>query len=309
MIDLIKEFNMIDLLGMLLPGCLVTILFGNEFNVIENTNSYLNIELSTGAILTLLLLVGYCIGMLLHEIGDVVEKMLYSNPLLNPRTYAAINTGYAAYFYEKHRLDRPNNQMNRDSICLLPSLCAIGIIILCTIKYFCNIQFPTLLKWAIIICITSVLITKEFRSKLFMWYIKRMPNNASGTWHSASWKNIKITLNAICKDNVTFTYAQQSNFPGEEEYFPTVMRKRDLFDGYKAMSRNLFLAMLLLGVYGSCTQQGIASLRNWLLDSNSKIILACIVQISLGIRYCHYSYIRPKYRYEDILDIERRGNI
>ena len=100
--DIIKEFNMISLLGILLPGALLMALFGTEFEVWSRTCDYFGVTMSTGLVSTILIIAGFAFGSLLHELGDLVEKCLWSTRLLNPRTYAAIRSGYAAFYGRKY---------------------------------------------------------------------------------------------------------------------------------------------------------------------------------------------------------------
>ena len=57
--DIIKEFNMISLLGILLPGALLVALFGTEFEVWSRTCDYFGVTMSTGLVSTILIIAGF----------------------------------------------------------------------------------------------------------------------------------------------------------------------------------------------------------------------------------------------------------
>ena len=103
MTDIIKEFNMIDVLGILLPGALLTALFGTEFGLWARISLYFGVTLTTGMVSAILIIAGFAFGCLLHELGDLVEKFLWSSKLLSPKTYAAIRSGYAAHFIDRNQ--------------------------------------------------------------------------------------------------------------------------------------------------------------------------------------------------------------
>ena len=89
--DFIKDLNIIDFLGMLLPGAFVALCLSIQhpgaWQILETA---IGCELSLSLRITVVLVVGYVIGMLLHELGDRMEKCLWLVPVLNPRLYAAL---------------------------------------------------------------------------------------------------------------------------------------------------------------------------------------------------------------------------
>ena len=91
--DFIKDLNIIDFLGMLLPGAFVALCLSIQhpgaWQILETA---IGCELSLSLRITVVLVVGYVIGMLLHELGDRMEKCLWLVPVLNPRLYAARTT-------------------------------------------------------------------------------------------------------------------------------------------------------------------------------------------------------------------------
>ena len=85
--DFIKDLNIIDFLGMLLPGAFVALCLSIQhpgaWQILETA---IGCELSLSLRITVVLVVGYVIGMLLHELGDRLEKCLWLVPVLNGRS-------------------------------------------------------------------------------------------------------------------------------------------------------------------------------------------------------------------------------
>lgn len=79
--------------GLLLPGAFVALCLSIQhpgaWQILETA---IGCELSLSLRITVVLVVGYVIGMLLHELGDRMEKCLWLVPVLNPRLYAARTT-------------------------------------------------------------------------------------------------------------------------------------------------------------------------------------------------------------------------
>ena len=69
--DFIKDLNIIDFLGMLLPGAFVALCLSIQhpgaWQILETA---IGCELSLSLRITVVLVVGYVIGMLLHELGS-----------------------------------------------------------------------------------------------------------------------------------------------------------------------------------------------------------------------------------------------
>lgn len=137
--DIVKEFNMIDLLGLMLPGAFLTIIFGQELGAWATLRDFWGTGNCTGVISVIILVGGYFVGMLLHEMGDLLEKILWLNPLTNPRMYAALATGLSDRYNElcndeNAPKDNPRKHPILDYalLCLGPSF----------VVFFCIFCFP-----------------------------------------------------------------------------------------------------------------------------------------------------------------------
>lgn len=85
--DFIKELTIIDFLGMIVPGGMLVLLFSKDYELQNIWRDYFENDMVANTII--LLIAGYLIGMLIHELGDVLEKQIWKMNRLNPRYYAA----------------------------------------------------------------------------------------------------------------------------------------------------------------------------------------------------------------------------
>ena len=74
----------------------------------------------------------------------------------------------------------------------------------------------------------------------------------------------------------------------------TDLRKRNLFEGFRTMARNLLLVLLMLLLY-----PGLSFQERW---QSVLYTAACVI---LFLRYYHYSLLKYKYSYEDHLNEEQ----
>lgn len=195
--DFIKDLNIIDFLGMLLPGSLY-VMASRELLPVDKLLKYFGDEPGAAAQVTFLLVGGYVIGILFHEVGDWLEKLLWHFRFLNPRTYAAKKTG-------------------------LHSLLVKG----------------------------------------------------KGMTEANAWKEI------IEGDRIYYSIDGKTD-----------VRRRNLFEGFRTMARNLLLVLILIAIYPGVLAEAGRIQRGF-------YIAACVV---LFLRYYHYSYLKFKYSYEDYLN-------
>lgn len=291
MTDIIKEFNMISLLGILLPGALLTALFGTEFDLWSNASLYFGLTLSTGLVSTILIIAGYAIGTLLHELGDLTEKFLWSSKLLSPRTYAAIRSGYAAHFAsrnEKLLKDMEAKESEDEPITLRTAL-ALGLLL--------GGGMAALLGgWWFLAGLAALLPLLDRKGLVYRnWVCTRMMSGVDRT---------VLCLRAIDRSNRVMSIALAASRAESPEQLSAVLRKRDLFEGFKAMARNLMLALLLLGVYAAYTDGFLHTLRAVMFSDPSVVVICILMAFLLILRYYHYSYLKYKYSYEDQLALE-----
>lgn len=300
--EIVKELNMIDFLGMILPGSLFLLLFGGETELWTGLENYLGGDVAMGAKLLILVLGGYIIGMLLHELGDLAEKLLWFNPLYNPRTYAAISTGfYRTYCLDSHGIGKISGMEKKK--------CSLAMMFFLPIPFFAIIWFSLfggkVLLISHIFLLIIFLIAHCGLTVLCPKIIKRfVKTNASKVIISEAeagdatppdaWK---ATL-AICRDDAYLLQHSVTAY-NEEAGQRNMVRKRNLFDGFRAMARNLFIAVGICRVYSENTGGAMSELLENIKRNRAFEFLLYIALLVLIIRYWHYSFLKFKYCYED----------
>ena len=92
--DFIKELNIIDFLGILLPGCFLILILCGEPIIISFRESYLS-SIGDISISIIIIVSAYVLGSLLHEICDWIEKIFWKVFFFDPKSYASYNVGAA----------------------------------------------------------------------------------------------------------------------------------------------------------------------------------------------------------------------
>ena len=289
--DFIKDLNIIDFLGMLLPGAFVALCLSIQhpgaWQILETA---IGCELSLSLRITVVLVVGYVIGMLLHELGDRMEKCLWLVPVLNPRLYAARTT--KLWKREAENVDRTiqwdetSSHTFRKSVksvwkewkmCVFsPLVVAAVITVLLVAAHMLPLEWGAILgiALAVVLYVTDVYMLRD-----------RFPTDSGDEGYT-----IKAMRRVLEGDAEYYSHAKQDK---------ESQRKRNLFDGFRSSARNLFLAFILLHAY---TSAGEGELGSLIQTQMAKLPVRCVVygaMLLMLIRYWHYSYLKFKYCYED----------
>lgn len=293
--DIVKEFNMIDFLGMLLPGSLLMLLFGEEFGVWCILKDFFGDENCIGTITVVVIIGGYAIGMLLHEMGDLLEKILWINPLANPRSYAAISTRlyvqYENYENRGKEIERFHDKKNR-IIAKISAILGTSFIIWLMCLAFPN--YKLLLISLGIVAIVSSIITPYIVQLL----IKTLGIEMT---ESAYKDSPECILQAICNDDSFLMYTAASNKTTKSDIKSNISRKLNLFDGFRTMARNIFVAFCILQLYSNHSNGIISSLIGNIHNSQTYLHLLYLILLVLLLRYWHFSYLKYKYCYEELV--------
>ena len=289
--DFIKDLNIIDFLGMLLPGAFVALCLSIQhpgaWQILETA---IGCELSLSLRITVVLVVGYVIGMLLHELGDRMEKCLWLVPVLNPRLYAARTT--KLWKREAENVDRTiqwdetSSHTFRKSVksvwkewkmCVFsPLVVAAVITVLLVAAHMLPLEWGAILGIAleVVLYVTDVYMLRD-----------RFPTDSGDEGYT-----IKAMRRVLEGDAEYYSHAKQDK---------ESQRKRNLFDGFRSSARNLFLAFIFLHAY---TSAGEGELGSLIQTQMAKLPVRCVVygaMLLMLIRYWHYSYLKFKYCYED----------
>ncbi len=239
--DFIKELNIIDFLGMLLPGSILILVLSIDYSGAAIWSGYFGYSCGDGIKITILLVAGYVLGMLIHEAGHLLEKLFWSCPFLDPVSYAAAKVGkmYPQLFL-------PN--FGKGEVC----------------KYYCpSYKIGSLCKWI-----------KEIKD------------------HKSSIQDVRSENSKI---QAELSKASDS-------------RKRQLFEGFHVMMRNLLIVFAVIVGY-LCIAAGEKSELKKIVCQWSQHIWfwpVCITVLALmAVRCWHYAYLRYKYSFEDYVQMQQ----
>lgn len=285
MSDLLKEFKMTDLLGMMMPGAFVVLLFGWEFGLWERMGSRTVFPKGEIFLSVAVLVAGYAVGMLIHELADWLEKCMWQEPIIDPRTLAVLTSGYVSKKKDKLKTLAELKEAYE-------SICAKTVIIFVLLGAIAGLSIGGM-GGGMCGAVMSLVVYAVLRCSMEKKQCELCEQIADELA-----KNKARVMDAR-QDNGVLSYRSQAHVYGSEEYERMVLRKRDLFDGFRTMARNIFLTVLLLGGYSSLTHDKLAGLRQNILERPTVLGLIVVVMVLLAVRFYHYTYLRYKYIYED----------
>lgn len=303
--NFIKELTIIDFLGILVPGGLVLLLFNPDFSIRKIWCSYFNPGSVADSVI--FLVAGYLIGMLLHETGDLFEKLIRKCPLFDPCYYAAkkvtlpSESSYvlvtSTYFLnaEINLQSTTSSKMGNaviDSTSQDKSSClktirqfifsSIGVYIILSSVFF----FPLLLKSE-----------SNIKNVLFALFSLLMILLITVV-------GIRISkpLNKL-QNSEAMKFASQNSVIQTKIFGKASAAKRQIFDGFYYIMRNLLLVMGVTNTYALffTNSQYLAQKVSNFYKNDNRTLLYCIIGIVMLIRCCHYAYLKYKYSYEDYL--------
>lgn len=281
--DIIKEFNMTDLLGMLVPGSVVAFFLDKQYGFLNCIEKLTHTEFSSGIIIILVLVAGYFLGMLLHEIGDILERILWWFPGFNPRLYAAHVAGLGACKKD----DIPQTTL---SVWIWISF-ILSFLLACFLVWISLLIFEKMSMWWMWWLIFSLPLVFSLLASCNMWL----------KLGKGDFRTVLREALSLCRFNKPLLYSVWEVSNNNDEYVRMVLRKRDLFDGFRTAARNLLVTFFLLGV-SACKTKGILStLRSAVLHNTDFFWIVIITLCILLWRYYHFTYLRYKYCYEDYI--------
>lgn len=151
MSDYVKELNIVDFLGIIVPGSiLVLLLAGDNADLLLLWTSYFGADASPLVRGIFLAIAGYLAGMVLHEIGDLAEKGAWCFPCLDPKAYA-INAVGIKDLNKATEDAQLKTDVSADQRCVFSS-CARGIwgcLLALTILVSCTVGFSKAMSSAV----------------------------------------------------------------------------------------------------------------------------------------------------------------
>lgn len=291
--DFIKELTIIDFLGMIVPGSLLIVLFTKDYELQSIWGDYFGNDTVANTII--LLIAGYLIGMLIHELGDLLEKQLWKMSRLNPRYYAAkevflnVEKKYQHFDSNEWKMFKEkckeNDENDQDKKQLLLSVFLLEVlylalfflpVLLTTLKKEDNIEIHLLIAFAIVaICVLSAI------------YLIRTKNSVDASVVGYLKQNAAIQIEVFGKATAT---------------------KRQIFDGFYCVMRNFLIVIGITNIYSVIML--IFGRSSHLLDAVNifyqdwiQVFIYCIVVVGILHRCWHYACLKYKYTYEDYLYI------
>ena len=293
MTEFFKELNIIDILGIGVPGCLLVLLLGGD-----QTAALLWADQFQGNVLAfaaLLLVAGSLAGMLIQELGDLIEKGLWLIPWLDPKFYAAnaVNSTDLAKVkekVEKHTCAEPGKGKRLLAQCLsaVAALLAVG----------CAVALLPVAIWTAAAAADDAV---WFDSKA-MW----------GLWPLGA----MLLAALLLRPKVDFKDDAIKTVRNANPYLQTCLvghgntSKRTLFDGWRFVMRNLILVLSVtnlaslwkpVDLYHRVAHMLVGKGGDMTGHLSCLIVaFSCIVGLML-VRYYHYAYLRYKYSLENYI--------
>ena len=303
--DYFKELNIIDILGIGVPGCLLVLLLGGDQTAeLLWMSQFDNHPLAFGI---MLIAVGSLAGMLIQELGDIIEKGLWLIPWLDPKVYAAHIVNTSTLTQEKQdelEAHKVSIREGNDTGCMtIPAFLAAIAVVLCACGlipfamwraalptdagvWFRFVPFFGLLPLPVTIATVLALRT-------------RLPAAGDKAWE-------RINLLRSANPYIQTCLVNHGN-----------TSKRTLFDGWRFVMRNLILVLAVtnlislwkpLDLYRRVAQELVGA--NGCMNGNlfaMTLLTSCAVSLML-VRYYHYAYLRYKYSLENFMRLDQEDD-
>ena len=309
--DFFKELNIIDILGIGVPGCLLVLLLGGDQTAeLLWMEQFQNHPLAFGIVLVA---VGSVVGMLIQELGDMIEKGLWLIPWLDPKIYAAWAVSIDSLSttkedtLKKHQYPAPSGKLAK----VLKWICGITSLamVFCASVVFpfsmwhaahaidnaAQIRFPAWLG-LIPLIVTGIVAACRFPKIIRAKYTivdKKDKKKAKANGR----------IKTICNAN-PYIQTQLVNRGNTS--------KRTLYDGWRFVMRNLILVLAItnlvclwkpLDLYRRVAMKMVGVSGDMTCNMFWLTLIASITISLMLVRYFHYAFLRYKYSLEDYLEL------
>lgn len=300
--DFFKELNIIDILGIGVPGCLLVLLLGGDQTAeLLWMTQFQNHPLAFGIVL---ITVGSIVGMLIQELGDMIEEGLWLIPCLDPKFYAACSVNIDSIDQadmDEHKYPRPCEKTAKQ----LSGICAVTAIV-------------------VVICSSFVLPFSMWRAA-----VVAAPNARVGL---PAWLGLfPLTITAFTGSRYVRILSGKT---GEQRkkliairnanpYIQTKLvghgntSKRTLYDGWRFVMRNLVLVWAITNLVSLWKPLDLyRRVAGMMVDANGVMtwnlfwltfIASCAISLML-VRYYHYAFLRYKYSLEDYIEFQKSNS-
>lgn len=305
--DFIKEMNIIDFLGIGVPGCTLLLLLTGDVSV---QGLWIGIFGTTSNALVqavFLIVGGFIAGMLIQEIGDFIEKGLWSCRNLDPKTYAARSVGVNRLVKELEGQDAETKPLGYDpgkyffgvlgaGVVLYGALALLvpAISVACMLQNNSDVELALqsvggelMLPFGLMICSGVIC------ALCYTWGIGKEAEKLD----IIRFSNPYIQTHLVDRGNAS---------------------RRTLYDGFRFVMRNLVIVLSIVNVVSLWQPIGLYQKLAVKLCADPNALpenlcylawLVCAVVFVMLVRWFHYAMLRYKYCFEDFLllqEIERK---
>lgn len=282
---LLKKINMIDILGMLLPGGLMLLLVESDIHMLNHLRTALGIEADKLLWAIVFLCLSYFVGMLLHEIGSIVEKILWTNPFLNPRVYVAAATGLMDIYQDKVEEQKKTWYRVISGLLRLSCTFILAVTVVVIALGFRKKLWEEILVGSLVVILVA-LVTQRKR-----FFDKRFRDKES-----------RERMRAIIRDEGKIRKKSGTNDENA--------RKLGLFSGYYSLLRSVLMVLVVLQIFVYLQPTAnVGGIRPWLwvldntiIENRSFRFLRYLIVLFVVLRYWHYSCSRFLYIYRGYIE-------
>lgn len=317
MTDVIKELNIIDFLGIIVPGCILVLLITGDHTALLLWQDYFGSEATVFIKGAFLLIAGYLAGMVLHEIGDLIEKGMWCFHTLDPKAYAANAVGaekiedamVAAGMLGEDRSEQT-------CACVIsPKLKGtLGCLGMLAVLFFSSFGFCLAMNSSLRVCENSGNASVGAKAYIGVLIILALCVGII-TAMAFSFKS-RSGKNTICPQHTHNVWKAIHNIcvlnPQIQTYLANhgTHSKQTMFDSFRHVMRNLLICIAItnacsiwrpVDVYRDIAVFFLRQVNRqqdfyWLC-----LWFALIVMVML-IRYNHFAFLRYKYGFENFLE-------
>lgn len=296
MSDFFKELNIIDILGIGVPGCLLVLLLGGDQTAALLWSSQFQNNALAFAIM--LITAGSLAGMLVQELGDLIEKGLWLIPWLDPKVYAAnaVNSSDLENVKEKVK-----DHVYSESTCGKPLLTQWVSGLSALLVVGCALALLPVAFWSAAAAADN---TVRFEG-CALW----------GLWPlGAMTLAVLLFRPSVNADKDPIKTVRNAN-----PYIQTCLvghgntSKRTLFDGWRFVMRNLIIVLAVVNLvslwkpvdlYRQIADMMVGDRGDMTWNLFVLTLTASSVISLMLVRYYHYAYLRYKYSLENFMQLD-----
>lgn len=285
--NLTKKINMIDVLGMMLPGGLMLMLFEEDIGFLEFMSRLTGDQQNLVVWGVAFLMGSYLVGMLLHELGSMAEKLMWTNPITDPRIYGAVSAG-CTFDPQKEKVDEKEKgkkcSITEIVTAVLVALPFAGIVYLAAGgKYLEGFAL-----FAVVLTICALVVHKSYYERLR-----------------------PLLKTDILLRNRKDLYQQEAAHYQTSKMPENTLRKLEIFNGFRTLARSMLAMFAVAQTYAFVSQGAnhcyIAQLDARINDSPALLFLRYLMVLTLVCRYWHFSCLYYQYRFAFLQAATKKG--